>query len=183
MRHLFSKKDKSTGHVVTMAAPNSVRSEQVPTKTGYSYVPISTFSAQINAAYNQVFSTTSYPIPESTPTWEERTADLAAGIENFIADHMPDAHKDVPVMLAKKVVEAILTEVFPNYGLDAKKSDAAFVAAESEVAKRIANMTMQEYAAQRQNLLGSRLAGDTSAIYNATTNRFISSTVALGEQE
>lgn len=86
----------------------------------------------------------------------QKIKDIAGSIENLIADYMPEAHKDLPVEVAFRVVESIfdsLIEAAPGI-LDPD----TYKRAESRVAANIANMTMEEYAKARNSLLGYNIA-------------------------
>jgi len=64
------------------------------------------------AASNLIASNIANTLRPSAPfNWDEpkqlTNEDRAASIENLIADFLPDSHKDLPVEIAKAVVEAL----------------------------------------------------------------------------
>lgn len=82
---------------------------------------------------------------------QEEILEIASTLENLIADFLPDSDKQVPVDIAKAVVEYLYNN---NRPLLPDVDSQLFMQAESTVAQRIQNMTMEEYAKVRSELLG-----------------------------
>lgn len=91
--------------------------------------------------------------PMTTQERDESIAEIASQIENTIADFIPESSKNLPVDIAKAVVAVLFEEHFNNL-MKPIDHESMYLRAEQSVADRIRNMSMEEYAKERNRLLG-----------------------------
>jgi hypothetical protein len=150
MSEYLDKYSASTSSTTASGATyNTVTLNEYGTATtGSLSLPTSTITAaDVYSSVSKLRSYTSPNLPTEPelPTRDEQVAELASRIENLIADFLPDEHKDIPVKIAHAVAEELVT----------KEVDVAgYKAAESRLASKVANMTMEEYQRFRTEKLG-----------------------------
>jgi len=140
------------------------------------------------------FTPPDYPSSVKTPETLRTQEDIsdyketvASSIENLIQDLLPDCEdKNLSVTIAKAVVDQLWSgghkAVLPPIAVD----PSLFSKAEETVADRIRNMTIEEYAKERNKFLGlsanpstttTVIAGSTNGVFSFPTQGGTSVTV------
>lgn len=107
-------------------------------------------TSTINTAVNGLKVEPQKSSQEKEEERRERLEELSASLENLIADFLPESDKDIPIQIAKAVVNHIFNEgnVAPLL-IDAK----GYRESESKLIQNFQNMTMEEYAKIRPKIM------------------------------
>ena len=121
---------------------------------GGQFNPPTYTSNNTSVSYGATGATGPAPVkPMTAQERDESIAEIASQIENTIADFIPESSKSLPVDIAKAVVAVLFEEHFNNL-MKPIDHESMYLRAEQSVADKIKKMTMEEYAKERNRLLG-----------------------------